>query len=308
MSYYRKVIRIRAEDSPNVRRALLQKQAGIEPTGDVVTAGVLSWADYCYRRSTWDKVRQCIGLDGQFYEGAELMLFPPEWLNNSERLAFGLKGVKRQAKAIGIDPAEGGDATVMVAVDELGVIELISERTPDTSKITGAVIAFGRKHGVDPSNWVFDRGGGGKQHSDRLKSQGMPSRTVAFGETLALDLKRGLTRIEDKKEMKEERYVYVNRRAQMYHEMSLRCDPANEHGGFAIPAEYQELRRQLAVMPNRTDEEGRYWLPPKNKKDPTSDKQTLTEMLGCSPDEADALVLAHFGMIHKVKRVTAGAI
>src|SRR3972149_2557666 len=80
---------------------------------------------------------ECIGLDAEFYEGAEVLLFPPEWLNLAENRADAIEKMQRQAKAIGIDPAEGGDQTAIAVVDELGLIELSSRQTPDTSVITG---------------------------------------------------------------------------------------------------------------------------------------------------------------------------
>jgi hypothetical protein len=39
--YFRRVIRIKAEDSPNVRYALAQIAAGKKPTGEVILPGVL---------------------------------------------------------------------------------------------------------------------------------------------------------------------------------------------------------------------------------------------------------------------------
>ena len=307
--YFRKILRIRASDSPNVRLALRQLADGEKPTGEMVVPGVLSWDEYCRRRATWDIVRQTIGLDAEFYQGAEILLFPPEWLNRAERLAVALAGKPRHAKAIGIDPAEGGDSTSMAVVDELGLIELVSKKTPDTSVVTGEALAFMKKHNVIPENVVFDRGGGGKEHADRLRSQGYMVRTVAFGEAVAQEPKRGKTHFAERVEVKEERYAYVNRRAQMFGELSELLDPARPGAGFALPRHYAELRRQLAVIPRLYDGEGRLELPPKNRRhgQSTNGRKTLVEILGCSPDEADALVLAVHGMLHKSRRHSVGA-
>lgn len=312
VGFRRKVLKIRAEDSPNVQHAMDQQRAGVVPTGEIVIPGLLPWEDYCKRRgigqpAIWDKVKQCVGLDAEFYEGAEVLMFPPDWLNRAEQIAEALKGKPRKAKAIGIDPAEGGDKTAMVAVDEFGLIELVSKQTPDTSVITGEALAFMRKHAVPPDRVVFDRGGGGKEHADRLRAQGYPVRTVAFGESLSLDPKRGMTRVEERLDNKEDRYAYKNRRAEMYGELRQLLDPAREGHGFGLPAEYSELRRQFSPIPLTYDPEGRLELPPKNKRGPDDTKVTLMDLIGCSPDEADALVLALHGMLHKVKRPVAGA-
>lgn len=314
--YYRKVIQIKAEDSPNVKYGLIQRAKGITPTGDVLIPGVLPWRDYVKRRSTWDKVLQCIGLDAEFWEGADTLLYPPDWLNRAEAIARLLEGRPRKARAIGIDPAEGGDKTAMAAVDEWGLIELVSKKTPDTSIITGEALAFMRKHGVDATNVGFDRGGGGKEHADRLRAQGYHVRTVAFGESIVMEPKRGLRTFVERKDSYEERYAYKNRRAEMYGSLRSLLDPGreldptlekNDPRGFGLPARYNELRRQLAPIPLLYDGEGRMVMPPKNKKDANDERVTLSDIIGCSPDEADALVLAIHCMLYKAPKQKAGA-
>lgn len=308
MRYYRKVIRIRATDSPNVRLGLEQMARGVHPTGHTIVPGVLGWDEYVTRRATWDKIRQCIGLDAEFYAGAELLLFPPEWLGRARQYAQALRGRSRQAKAIGIDPAEGGDKTSMAAIDELGLIELVSRQTPDTDVIPREALAFMQKHNVPPERVVFDRGGGGKQAADYLRARGCQVRTVAFGESLMLDPKRGLTQLEVKLDNREERYAYVNRRAEMYHALSLLVDPSRDPLAFGLPEQHCELFKQLSPIPKEYDEEGRLKLRPKNRKPGQEETRhkTLVELIGHSPDEADALVLAVHGMLHKVHRSVAG--
>lgn len=318
--YFRKVIKIRAVDSPNVRLALEEIKAGKQPSHRILTPGVLSYEDYVKRRATWSPMRQCIGLDAQFWEGADALLFPPEWLNRAESVARQLEGTRRRAKAIGIDPAEGGDKTTMAAVDEFGLIELVSKQTPDTSVITGEALAFMRKHQVPPERTGFDRGGGGQQHADRLRLQGYNVRTVGFGEVATHDLENANRRKTQRMrvESTEERYVYKNRRAEMYGDLRLLLDPANEQG-FGLSAEYTELRRQLDPIPLMYDNEGRLMLPPKNRPGPYSseyneslDKRrqsqvvTLIQLIGHSPDEADALVVGIHMMLHEHRPMVVG--
>jgi len=293
--FYRKVIKIKAEDSPNVQLGAIQVKNGKEPTNEMIIPGVKPYSLYLKHRQVWDKVKQCVGLDAEFYEGAENLLFPPEWLNAAEQLAEKLNP-NRKADTLGIDPAEGGDNTVWVLIDGLGVIDVISEKTPDTSVITSKTIALIRKHKLPADRVLLDRGGGGKEHADRLRLSGYEVRTVAFGTPLTPAKKRGTKTFDTRIEEDEERYVYKNRRAQMYGMASQLLDPA-EKGQLAIPAKFTELRRQLAPLPRLYDEEGRMYLPPKRKKDPNKESniQTIVDMIGCSPDEADALVLAVYG-------------
>lgn len=321
--FYRNVIRICAEDSPNVAFALKQKEAGIEPTGAPVLEGVLDWDRYVKRRATWDKVKQTIGLDGLFYEGAETLLYPPEWLDRAQELAkitriLRVKEWKdsldatippaqreRPFRTLGVDTAEGGDSTVWTVIDILGIIYQKSMKTQDTSVIAQHTIDIMKAFEVKDTDVLFDRGGGGKQHADYLRKQGHNVRTVAFGEapTKAADAQMmpGQSYSNTaRREERETRYAYKNRRAEMYGMLRFYLlDPLNEIG-FAIPEKYTELRRQLSPLPILYDPEGRIYLPPKDKPPHTESKiVTLREMLGCSPDEADSLVLAVFGQFNR---------
>jgi hypothetical protein len=312
--YYRKIIKITARDSPNVRLALEEQRRGLEPSGKIIVPGVLPWDEYVKRLETWDEVRRSIGLDAEFYEGAELLLFPPAWLNRANRVAemLELNETVRRAAAIGIDPAEGGDKTAMVAVDSYGVIEIVSKKTPDTSIIRHEALAFMRKHDVPPDKVVFDQGGGGKQHADYLREMGFNVRTVAFGASIvrAASNRRAYL-VAEEEDLREEKYIYKNRRAEMYGILSSLLDPSlfAEQGrvGFGIPEKYRILRSELAPIPKKYDREGRLDLPPKRKKDAKDNVKTLEEIIGHSPDEADALALAVYGMMSLKKRIVVGA-
>lgn len=320
--FFRKIIRIVAEDSPNVAFALAQRARGIEPDGRILVPGVLTWQDYCKRIAMWDDIQKAVSLWATFYEGPELKLWPQAWLARAFQAAPALIGKQRRAKAIGVDPAEGGDGTSMAAIDELGLLELVTEKTKDTSVIPRRALAFATKWQCAPENIVFDRGGGGTQAADLLRSMGYPVRTVAFGETLTMDPIRHKRPFSDKVENKEERYVFVNRRAQMYGEASMLFDPSGIGSSllpglraFALPEQYAgrellpgrtSLAFQLSKIPKNYDQEGRLKLPPKQKRDPDSKEVTLIDLIGHSPDEADAFVLAVHGLLHKKRVVSAG--
>jgi len=307
MHYFRRVIRITAEDSPNVVYGLRERAAGKTPSDRIIIPGVLSFGEYEMRRATWSAKRQHIGLDAMFYVGAENYLYPPNVIAYSKQLALELMSKTRIAKAMGVDPAEGGDKTTMVVIDEHGVIEVWSNKTPNTAVVTGDCLALMRKYSLNPEYVVFDRGGGGKQHADRLRMQGFNVRTIGFGDVVSLEPKRGIRLFKEKKGQKEEKYAYKNRRAQMYGELAEEMDPVT--GGFALPDRTdneRELIRQLSLIPKMTDWEGRLVMLPKNRKVEGGD--SLVDRIGHSPDEADALVLAMFGLLHKGQRSTAGAI
>jgi hypothetical protein len=65
----------------------------------------------------------------------------------------------------------------------------------------------------------------------------------------------------------------------------------------------------LSKMPLLYDKEGRMMMLPKNKVGKDSGGQkTLTELLGCSPDQADSTVLMVHAIIHKETRKKIGAV
>lgn len=313
--YYRKVIHIAAEDSPNVQLGLRERALGLEPSGTLVLPGVLPWADYVKRRLRWDPIRQCIGLDGRFYKGAELLLYPPQWLDNSEQVDKTLIGARRRALGIGVDTGENVAETSITVVDEYGVLFQWSEVIQDTNRTHSKVLDVMGAYDVPSDRVVFDRGGGGLQITQRMRGMGYPVRTVAFGEAVTPELRRRSPVVKKRIEEKEERYIYMNRRAQMYGELSELLDPNNHVvatttgviRGFGIPAAYRELRRQLAPIPKTYDKEGRLFVLPKNNRDPNSKRPTLTELIGCSPDRADSLALACHAMLHRQVKVRAGA-
>ncbi len=308
-TYYRKVIRITCEDSPNVQLARAQIAAGQLPTNEVLVPGVIDYETVVKRRMLWDPVRQCIGLDAQFYEGASVLMFPPLWLNNAEQLAasYVLKQVARKGKWMGVDSAEGGDKTAWCIIDEYGIVELISMKTPDTNVVYKQTLFLMKKHGIEPGNVAFDRGGGGKEHADRLRAENYRVRTVGFGEP-ASDVRKyeyGMKSKDHRIDVDETRYEFKNRRAEMYWNVRLLLDPV-QSPKFGIGSEFKEIRDQLGPIPFLLEGEGRIYLPPKYKKNKDSKEVTLTELIGHSPDETDALVLAVFAMLNKSTKKVLG--
>lgn len=294
---------------------MAEKTQGKEPSNTIIIPGVLPYQDYKKRRATWDPIRQKIGLDAEFHSGTDVLLFPSEWLNRAQLIHETIyhSGINRVAKAIGIDPAEGGDKTVMVVIDELGIIDLISKKTPNTSVITAEAIALMNRYDVQPEKVCFDRGGGGKEHADRLRTQGYKVSTVAFGEAVTTPSRKGTVSAGNRYDSVERKYTYKNRRAEMYGMLHMLLDPSLNETGFGLPLNtYPELRKQLAPIPLTYDEEGRLELLPKRKKNSKTllegkSNKSLTDLIGNSPDEADALVLAVYALLGKIKKPVVGA-
>jgi hypothetical protein len=303
------VIRIRAEDSPNVRLGLAQKSRGQTPTNEILVPGVLSWEEYDKRRKRWDKVQQTVSLDGMFFKGSEVYLFPSEVLTKAVQVAAKYQDDRRRAVAMGVDAAEGGDDTVWSVIDYLGMFYQKSIKTGDTADITGITKALIREYQLTPDQVIFDRGGGGKQHADRLRRDGFDVRTVGFGESPTDPHKERKTStvkspVQERVVRTETAYAYKNRRAEMY---ALTAELFARLGGFGIPSQYSETLRQLKVLRKQYNGEGRLYLPPKDKPHPGYTGETIRAMIGRSPDQADSLVLAVYGMVRRPVRVLAGA-
>lgn len=301
--FLRKTIRMRAEDSPNVKYSLERVRAGLDP-GEEIVPGVLSYDNYVLRRRDWDEIKQCVCMDARFYKGSNNLLYPPDWLNQCEKFHAELErdNVFRKATALGIDPAEGNAETCGILTDEYGIIpggvricQTGGQGVNATNSIVAWVIGMIEECDLECENVLLDAGGGGRQIADILRGKGYPVRTVGFGEKVTPDedlpyRKRSRSRWLRMKE-KERKYVCKNKRAEMYFALRDKTDPRGD-GPYAIPPEEVELRRQLALMPLMQDGEGRYFLPPKYKRNPKSKEKTLTQIIGRSPDRADALVLS----------------
>lgn len=311
--YHRKIIQITAEDSPNVRLAREEIRAGRKPSGDMMIPGVLSWDEYQKRLALWDDIRKSIGLFARFYDGAELKLYPQQWLDKAEAKWRSVSR-HRKAKGIGVDPGEGTANTSMTAVDLQGVIAMKSVKTPDTSDIIPHVTSFVAETGCDWRDVTFDAGGGGKQIGHMLRKKGKRVRIVAFGESINLELKRGTHVFTEKRETLEERRTYANRRAQLYGTLRDVLDPSMYEEGFAIPPvgefmEAERLRHQMSLIPKLYDAEERLIIPPKTRKagqKPNVGLRTLIELIGYSPDELDSLVLAVDALFAEASRKRIG--
>lgn len=341
--FLRRCIRIRAEDSPNVRLALLQLALGQAPTDERVVPGVLSWAEYQERRRTLPKARQSVVLDAQWWEGADERLVLPEWADAARLFARGLDqpGVtlaegSRTARHslpryMGVDPAAGGDDSAWVAGDRLGVTHCHARKTPNTNDVVGLTLEYMRAWNVPAGNVVFDLGGGGREHADRLRAMGHPVRGVGFGKAPSLEVKRAgvLRPFEERRSVTEDAAAYQDRRSEMAWDIRLilerdaagayqagKFHPGSlaEVPGFGLAGEHvDELVRQLLAPPVRWDEKGRFKLIPKDDPKLPAHEQdranvtTFRKLIGRSPDLFDAMCCMVFGMTHRSVPNHAGA-
>lgn len=314
-TYLRRVIHMPATASPNVKVGLEQQRRGIRPTGTRVMSGVMSWQEYQDHLTTLDPAQMSVKVLAKFYRGPELMLWPAEWLSRcamlsgersvieSRRTGHGLPPLVR---SMGFDSAEGGDSSVWCVGDDLGVLAVVSMKTPDTNEIIGMTRHMWREWNVTPDMTCFDLGGGGKEHADRLAASGQRVQVRRFNEAVTADRPGGWDSDPEGHAavVKALQGAFANLRSQMYGEASSDCDPLLPGDGYGIPDDtpvLRELHRQLGLMPKKRDDEGRMYLPSKSRKDEGT-KQTLTDVVGHSPDEADAFVLMRCARKHPQRK------
>ena len=310
--YFRKVIKITARDSPNVRYAEEEIAAGLDPSNRIIIPGVMPWADYQKRLALWDEERISVGLRAEFFEGASSKLYPALWLDRAHRVHESLDQTKRRAVAMGIDPAEGGDNTSFAVVDEQGLFYIESAQTPDTTVVCDRTIDLIRTFNIPSEMACFDRGGGGKQHADRLRRMGYNVSTVSFGEAATGEPQRSIRWFDERYDIYEQGHTYRNRRVQMYGWLRLLLDPANNPQGFGIPAgeQYDRLRYELERFPLIWGTESVMDLPPKRPTPASKNSavETLVDLIGHSPDESDALVIAVYTMLKTGPSARVGVI
>lgn len=307
--FARKVVHIDGLDSPNVQAGLRFKQLGHKGPPPTMLPGVLSWAQYRHRDRIWDQIKKRTRLHGHFYKGSEWLMFPPDVLDECERVWELIADLKRDGpRYMGVDVAQGGrDKTCWYIIDRFGVLFCDAKSTPDTTVIPEITLTLMREYGVPARHVCFDRGGGGLEHGQRLRKQGHNVRIVGFGQG-AVD-----------------KLTYKNRRAEMYHALARAMNPKhwdiemqlNDDGlqiaspvvrsCFAIPPERakwfrSELRRELSVLPIMYDEKGMLKLPPKRGTGQEAERKrvtTIDDLIGHSPDDSDALALANWARYNR---------
>ncbi len=309
--FTRKVIHISGDDSPNVilgKQWKAEGRPGIPPT---LVPGVLSYRDYIHRERTWDPVKRAMRLYGQFYEGEEYLMFPPDYLDAAEAAWDAVSQQTRGPCYMGIDVAEGGrDLTVWCIIDRLGLVYLEARSTRDTSQIPTITVALMNRYDIPSSRVGFDRGGGGHGHVMVMRKK------MGFDQVRAISFGGGAKDSKTYNCPRSEMYGYLAKafRPIGWSQIKAVDEEGNETGGMewstcmALPPEgtdlfSPELREELAVLPTLYDEKGKQYLPPKSRdRKGKGHTQTIEEMIGRSPDRADALVVANWIMRGATKR------
>lgn len=310
----RNVIQIKAEHSPNVRLALSEIDKGKKPSNKMLIPGVVTYEDYQIRRKTWDPITQTIGLDAEFYEGSDVMLYPKDRINASSQRA--ILNTENIPVSLGVDPASGGDSTSFAESSNTKLVNLESLKTPDTQTIVDIVVTKIERNNLEPKMVNIDSGGGGLQIAHQLRRRGYPVRVVNFGSAFKMARRAGVAPVKVRDESEEKQKAFKNIRAFLFYLLSLRLDPGSGYELFDIPEKLLKygvpgnatLREQMEPIPLLFDDKGIIYMLSKSRKSnipgAAKDKQiTLTELIGHSPDELEAVLLSLYAQYNKPKTI-----
>lgn len=162
---------------------------------------------------------------------------------------------------IGLDVAAGGrDSSVLCVIDDYGLVEWQEEFHADTQKLVALLLDCNRKYKVE-GGLIDTTGGFGNGVLDYTKRQ-MNVQGVNFAGS------------------SDDESIY-NIRTQMYHDLGK----AAKESHFYLPdvGDSMRCRNQLAYTTYIINSRGQMQLVPKDD---------IKKIIACSPDHADALVLA----------------
>jgi hypothetical protein len=162
-------------------------------------------------------------------------------------------------RVISIDPSEGGDACIILCLENNKVIDKQRIHVNDTMKIVGEALIMGTKHGCN--YYAGDAIGNGKGVFDRLGEMGKKVLAIKSSESSS------------------DTEQYFNLRSEMWcYFQSLVLNRA------LPPIDDQDIIKQVLAIrydPKAVNSRGRMKIVPKDE---------TKKLLGHSPDEADAFV------------------
>lgn len=173
--------------------------------------------------------------------------------------------INKGKKVISCDPSEGGDKCAIQVIEDYRVTQEKEMYERDTMKIVGELMVLSGTTGIN--DFIIDKIGTGKGIVDRLNELG--KNVFAFNSS--------------EKAINEDRFY--NRKAEAWWELMLKLRDKM----VPYPAS-ANLRRQLnAVHYQVVDSNGKIQLEPKHK---------TKQLLGHSPDDADAYVMGMYALDH----------
>lgn len=251
------LIRIRSDETPPVKAGIYRSETGLADLQFLER----SRRDYGEGSPWWMS-----HVEARAPDSAEGQVFASTWID----LAIMAPKPNRLKNAggplwMGVDIAtgRGGDHSVIVIRDDLGITYLESSNTVSIVEWAAKAAGLALSLGIPAHRVVYDKPGVGETFGDLLAQNGLPY-AIGF---------QGGSGTSDK---------FENLRAAAYWVMGRRFNPAVSPVPFSIPPEYgTRLRREMQATT--------YKLTSKDKIQ-IKEKDLIAARIGHSPDWADALM------------------
>ena len=255
------------------------------PHVEALIPGQMDYRKYTQIMSKPNPIERAWSGEGHFPpEDADLQVIPPSWLKKPcEEWGKNKDSIRVTAFGLDLAASEDKDWTVLSAGGPAGVKELYKCRKASAVQILSWLKGVFNQIGIDPFSDYYPiaidwQGAGGHVIADLLEDNGASIvRVIPQGSA-------------------ENRHLYVNKRAETYGQLGDRLNPDSEHlDTFMIPDD-QDLREELVAHEKiYANDMIRYRLTPKQKIRTGADSkiQSLREILGRSPDSADAVTLCY---------------
>lgn len=255
------------------------------PHVESLIPGQMDYRKYTQIMSKPNPIERAWSGEGHFPpEDADLQVILPSWLKRPcEEWRTRKDEISITAFGLDLAASEDKDWTVLAAGGPMGIKELYRCRKSSAMQILSWLKGIFLKIGLDPFQDYYPiaidwQGAGGHVIADLLEENGASIvRIIPQGSA-------------------ENRHLYVNKRAEIYGNLGDRLNPESDHPDVFLIPDDAELREELVAHEKvYAADMIRYRLTPKQKIKSGADSklQSLREILGRSPDSADAVAMCH---------------
>jgi len=238
-----------------------------------------TWLEASYRRYRRDSLWVRSHIEARIPEVTADQLIPESWLDYAAaqtRPALLSNHPVHGTRRLSVDLGEGvgRDSSCVLVRDDLGILEAIAGNSIGLPEAAALMQTLGRKYNIPPARMSYDKLGIGRGMPNQLARYGLEGAVGYAGEASPAD-KHGYTNLRTEAAWK------LRQRLDPQHVPDMRA-PHHSQPPFCIPpaAWWGRLREELKPLTYECVGKLVKLLP----------KKDWTEILGHSPDVADALI------------------
>ena len=238
-----------------------------------------TWLEASYRRYRRDSLWVRSHIDAKIPEVSADQLIPESWLDYAaaqSRASLLPNHPVHQTRRIAVDLGEGvgRDSSCVLVRDDLGILECVVGSSIGLAEAASIMSNLGRKYNIPTARMSYDKLGIGKGMPNQLVRYNLENAVAYAGEASPSD-RHSFTNLRSEAAWK------LRQRLDPQHVPDMRA-PHNSQSPFCIPpaAWWGRLREELRPLTYECQGKLVKLLP----------KKDWTEVLGHSPDVADALI------------------